>query len=247
MSSIQIQEREYHTTFDGRLVHLEDWNEEIANALAEEENLKLTQDHWDVIYLMREYYNQYNISPVLKLLKKEISQTLGREKAKDAYLRQLFPGNVLVQGTKISGIPLAYLDIELDLPTASQATKVTKSTNASDEAQATKVSYGDTYFHLDANGYLIERNLWNPDIAELIAKREQVALSKDHWEILHYIRQFYFEYGVSPMVRLLIRHMKEVLGPEKSNRNYLYALFPQGPSRQGCRIAGLPEPRGCID
>jgi tRNA 2-thiouridine synthesizing protein E len=49
------------------------------------------------------------------------------------------------------------------------------------------------------------------------------------------------------MVKLLIKHMAEEHGKDSANEEKLYKLFPGGPSRQGSRIAGLPEPQGCID
>jgi tRNA 2-thiouridine synthesizing protein E len=61
------------------------------------------------------------------------------------------------------------------------------------------------------------------------------------------MRQFYFKYGITPMVRLLMKNMRDELGASKGSNEYLYKLFPGGPSRQGSRIAGLPEPQGCID
>jgi tRNA 2-thiouridine synthesizing protein E len=49
------------------------------------------------------------------------------------------------------------------------------------------------------------------------------------------------------MVKILMKYMAEDIGPEHASKEYLYRLFPKGPSRQGSRIAGLPEPQGCLD
>ncbi len=49
------------------------------------------------------------------------------------------------------------------------------------------------------------------------------------------------------MVKILMKYMAEDIGPERASREHLYQLFPKGPARQGSRIAGLPEPQGCID
>ena len=80
-----------------------------------------------------------------------------------------------------------------------------------------------------------------------MAKKEGLDLTPEHWEILHFLRKFYFEYGITPMVKILQKHMQEELGEKLASREHLYGLFPAGPSRQGSRIAGLPEPQGCID
>ena len=84
-------------------------------------------------------------------------------------------------------------------------------------------------------------------MAEALAQKEGIRLTPEHWELIRYLRQFYFSYGISPMVKLLMRHLAQEVGGEKSSREHLYRLFPGGPSRQGSRIAGLPEPQGCID
>ena len=80
-----------------------------------------------------------------------------------------------------------------------------------------------------------------------MAEGEGIELSEEHWEVLNFLREFYFTYGISPMVKILMKYMAEDLGPERASREHLYTLFPKGPSRQGSRIAGLPEPQGCID
>ena len=79
-----------------------------------------------------------------------------------------------------------------------------------------------------------------------MAQKEGLQLGDERWEVINYLRKFYFEYGVVPMVRLLMKYMKEHCGPERSSESYLYKLFPKGPSRPGSRIAGLPMPHGCV-
>ena len=98
-----------------------------------------------------------------------------------------------------------------------------------------------------SRGNLVHPEQWNERLAEFMAAKENLELSREHWEVLRFLRQFYFQYGISPMKRLLMKHMEGQFGPEKSSEEYLYHLFPEGPSRQGSRIAGLPEPQGCID
>ena len=105
---------------------------------------------------------------------------------------------------------------------------------------------GET-FRVTHIGNLVDLHRWNPQVAEYMASQEGIGLTADHWEVLNFLRAFYFEYGITPMVKILMSHMAEELGPERASREHLYMLFPQGPSRQGSRIAGLPEPQGCID
>ena len=99
----------------------------------------------------------------------------------------------------------------------------------------------------DPNGYLLHLDDWSKQVAETIAELESIKLTDDHWEIINYLRDHYREFGHSPNVRLLMKLIKKDLGPEKATKKYLYDLFPQGPSRQGCKIAGLPQPNDCVD
>jgi len=99
----------------------------------------------------------------------------------------------------------------------------------------------------DPNGYLLNLDDWSESIAVSIADAEGIDLTVKHWEIINFLRDYYLEYGSSPNVRSLMKILAKKLGPEKGTRKYLYDLFPHGPSRQGCKIAGLPRPNDCID
>ncbi len=99
----------------------------------------------------------------------------------------------------------------------------------------------------DLNGYLLDLDDWSEEVAEAIAESDDIRLTDRHWEILNYLRDHYLRFGHSPNVRLLMKVIQKDLGPEKGTKKYLYDLFPLGPSRQGCKIAGLPLPNDCID
>ena len=98
----------------------------------------------------------------------------------------------------------------------------------------------------DEEGYLVDISLWNEDLANQIAKDEEIDMSDDHWEVVNFLRDYYEEYQVAPAVRVLTKAVKKSLGPEKGNSGYLYELFPYGPAKQACKIAGLPKPTGCV-
>ena len=104
---------------------------------------------------------------------------------------------------------------------------------------------GTTYEH-DEEGYLTNLNDWNKELAELIAKDENIDMTEDHWEIVNFLREYYEEYQIAPAVRVLIKAVKKKLGAEKGNQKFLYELFPYGPAKQACKIAGLPKPTGCV-
>lgn len=98
----------------------------------------------------------------------------------------------------------------------------------------------------DEEGYLENLNDWSPEIAEAMAKAEDVTLSPEHWEILNFLREYYEEYQIAPAVRVLTKAVGKRLGADKGNSKYLYSLFPYGPGKQACKYAGLPKPTGCV-
>lgn len=99
---------------------------------------------------------------------------------------------------------------------------------------------------LDKNGYLATPSLWNEQIAMLFAEDEALELTDDHWQVIHYVRNFYTEFNKSPSIRPLVKYLEKQLGAEKGNSIYLMLLFPGGPAKQATRIAGLPKPARCI-
>ncbi len=101
-------------------------------------------------------------------------------------------------------------------------------------------------FEHDEEGYLTDLNVWTEDLAGLIAKEEEIEMTGEHWEVINFLRGYYNEYQIAPAVRVLVKAVKKKFGPEKGSNKYLYELFPYGPAKQACKIAGLPKPTGCI-
>jgi TusE/DsrC/DsvC family sulfur relay protein len=104
---------------------------------------------------------------------------------------------------------------------------------------------GSTY-ETDEEGYLVNLADWNEDIALELAKAENVEMTPSHWEVVNFLRGYYDEFQIAPAVRVLTKAIGKQLGPEKGNSKYLYELFPYGPAKQACKIAGLPKPTGCV-
>jgi tRNA 2-thiouridine synthesizing protein E len=98
----------------------------------------------------------------------------------------------------------------------------------------------------DEEGYLTDLSQWNPELALLIAKDENIEMNDEHWEVVNFLREYYDEYQIAPAIRVLTKALKKKLGEEKSSNKYLYDLFPYGPAKQACKIAGLPKPTGCV-
>jgi len=114
-------------------------------------------------------------------------------------------------------------------------------------ADILKYIVDDQLVETDPNGYLLRLDDWSADIANAIAESEDIKLTEDHWEIVNFLRRYYSEFGIAPNVRTLIKALAKKYDEEKSNSKHLYNLFPKGPSRQGCKIAGLPLPNDCVD
>jgi len=93
---------------------------------------------------------------------------------------------------------------------------------------------------LDEDGFIQEPELWDEELAKELAKTEGVEeLTEDHWKIVNYLRNYYLEYGIAPMVRKLCKDTGYDL-------KTIYELFPSGPAKGACKIAGLPKPTGCV-
>ncbi|MBY6210722.1 TusE/DsrC/DsvC family sulfur relay protein [Microbulbifer agarilyticus] len=105
MDNLVIAGREIALDKEGFLRDLNDWNPEVATALATRENIELTQDHWDVIALLRDFYQEFELSPAMRPLVKYVGQHLGPEKGRSIFLMQLFPPSPAKIGSKIAGLP----------------------------------------------------------------------------------------------------------------------------------------------
>jgi len=92
------------------------------------------------------------------------------------------------------------------------------------------------------NGYLVNPDDWNQDIAGEIAASEDIGeLSQRHWDVINYLRaEFIDNHGTQPNERAMVKAMSAEWG-EKISAKDLYALFPMQPSKQAAKIGGLPE------
>lgn len=98
----------------------------------------------------------------------------------------------------------------------------------------------------DSDGYLKNSRHWNISIAKEIAKNEKIYLKNDHWEIIYFIRKFYFQFNVTPSIRMLIKGLQKTEKNKKTNSIHLFKLFPKGPAQQASKIAGIPKPVKCL-
>ena len=95
-------------------------------------------------------------------------------------------------------------------------------------------------FEVDEDGFLQNPDLWDDAVAEAFAPTEEIKeMTEEHWKVVRYIRNYYLEFGVAPMIRKLCKESGFKL-------NKIYELFPSGPAKGACKIAGLPKPTGCV-
>jgi tRNA 2-thiouridine synthesizing protein E len=105
---------------------------------------------------------------------------------------------------------------------------------------------GGKTIETDEEGYLVNRDDWSEEVAHALAEAEGLDMSENHWEVVNFLREYYDEYQIAPAVRVLTKAIGKKLGKDKGNSKYLYELFPYGPAKQACKVAGLPKPTGCV-
>jgi TusE/DsrC/DsvC family sulfur relay protein len=93
---------------------------------------------------------------------------------------------------------------------------------------------------LDEKGYLIDPESWTRAVAADLATADGIpALTDDHWRVIEFLRTFQAEHGTAPMIRVLCKGTNCSL-------QQIYDLFPKGPAKGACRVAGLPRPDSCV-
>lgn len=91
-------------------------------------------------------------------------------------------------------------------------------------------------------GFLVSQDDWDKGVAEAIAAAEGLELTPDHWDVIEYLRDAYFNHnGEQPNNRAILKAMQEKWAGRKVDNKTLFDLFPGNPSKQAGKIAGLPE------
>jgi TusE/DsrC/DsvC family sulfur relay protein len=99
---------------------------------------------------------------------------------------------------------------------------------------------GEVSLAVDEDGFMQEPEACNKAAAAALATTEGVdGLTDDHWKVVDYLRDYYVEFGVAPMIRKLCKETG-------FNLKSIYTLFPSGPAKGACKVAGLPKPTGCV-
>lgn len=98
----------------------------------------------------------------------------------------------------------------------------------------------------DKEGYLRDLSLWQPGVAEWLAREENIELTEAHWEVLHLLREFYTNFDHAPNNRALVKFCAQRLNREQVSSAYLMQLFGGTPAKTAAKIAGLPRPTHCL-
>jgi tRNA 2-thiouridine synthesizing protein E len=102
------------------------------------------------------------------------------------------------------------------------------------------VEYGGKSFPVDDEGFLIDPSLFCPEWVDLVMESEEIEeMTEDHHQMINCLRDYQAKHGHPPRVR----DMTEVTG---FKMKYIYELFPSGPGKGACKMAGLSKPSGCV-
>ena len=103
-----------------------------------------------------------------------------------------------------------------------------------------KTTLGGQEIEIDEDGFIQEPEKWNKEVAEDLAVTEHASpMGEEHWKLVNYLREYYLKYEIAPPVRMLVKQTGLDL-------KKIYTLFPGGPAKGACKIAGLPKPTGCV-
>ena len=103
--SIELNGQSIETDEEGYLANRTDWTEEVAKVMAGVDGCELSENHWEVLKFLREYYEEYQIAPAVRVLTKAIGKKLGADKGNSKYLYELFPYGPAKQACKYAGLP----------------------------------------------------------------------------------------------------------------------------------------------
>jgi tRNA 2-thiouridine synthesizing protein E len=102
---LRVNEHEVEIDSEGYLVNLSDWSEAFVRAQAEQEGLVLTDEHWEVIRYLRDFYEQHEVQANVLEIIKHFRKTWGSERGNNRYLHSIFPhGGPQKQGNRLAGL-----------------------------------------------------------------------------------------------------------------------------------------------
>ena len=100
-----VDSHKYALDPEGYLVDMTEWSPEVAEALAYEEGIALTDEHWEVLEVLRDFYRRYEMAPAMRPLVKAVGKSLGSDKGRSIHLMRLFPGSPAKVAARLAGLP----------------------------------------------------------------------------------------------------------------------------------------------
>lgn len=102
-----------------------------------------------------------------------------------------------------------------------------------------KVTLGGKEIEVDEDGFIQQPELWDEAVARELARLDGIdEMTPSHWDVVHYIRNYWLKFEIAPLIRKLCKETGLDI-------DAIYDLFPNGPADGACKIAGLPTPTGC--
>ena len=102
------------------------------------------------------------------------------------------------------------------------------------------ITLGGKQFEVDEDGFMQDPSQWDDAMARALAETEGITeLTEEHWKVIRFLRSYYLQFGIAPMIRKLCKETGFSL-------REIYDLFPSGPAKGACKVAGLPKPTGCV-
>ncbi len=103
-----------------------------------------------------------------------------------------------------------------------------------------KTTDGEKKIEVDEDGFIANTQDWCEQFVYAVAGDEGIsAVTEEHWKVIKYLRNYYQQYGSCPPIRMLLKGVG-------LDMKQLYQLFPTGPAKGACRMAGAPKPTGCV-
>lgn len=104
-------------------------------------------------------------------------------------------------------------------------------------------SFEGEWVKTDEEGYLVDPDRWDEQVAHELSRSEELRLERERWEVIRFMRRYYEDHQVAADARFVVRFMADDLGYGRKARNELFRLFPYGYVKQACKIAGMKRPR----
>ena len=103
--SIDVDGKSLETDEEGYLADINSWESGVATAMAASDGLELTDEHWEIINFLRNYYEEYQIAPAVRVLTKAVGKRMGKDKGNSKYLYSLYPYGPAKQACRYAGLP----------------------------------------------------------------------------------------------------------------------------------------------